>query len=55
MGYLTKTTTEVERDMQEGLDNQPKVNLVWDDLRFPASGINPAGQIAPPTIDTARS
>jgi hypothetical protein len=25
----------------------------WDDLRFPAQGINPAGSAAPPTVDTA--
>lgn len=25
----------------------------WDDLRFPASGFNPAGSTAPPTVDTA--
>ena len=24
---------------------------VWDDLRFPAQGINPAGLAAPPTVD----
>lgn len=23
----------------------------WDDLRFPAQGINPAGAVAPPTVD----
>ena len=27
--------------------------LVWDDLRFPAQGINPAGQVDSPTVDTA--
>ncbi len=26
---------------------------VWDDLRFPAQGINPAGAAAAPTVDTA--
>ena len=25
---------------------------VWDDLRFPAQGINPAGAIAPPDVST---
>lgn len=25
----------------------------WDDLRFPASGFNPAGSTAPATVDTA--
>lgn len=26
---------------------------VWDDLRFPAQGINPAGAADAPTVDTA--
>ena len=25
--------------------------IAWDDLRFPAQGINPAGAAAPPTVD----
>jgi len=25
----------------------------WEDLRFPAQGINPAGSAAPPTVDTS--
>lgn len=29
------------------------VPLLWEDLRFPAQGINPAGTAAPPAIDTA--
>jgi hypothetical protein len=28
-------------------------DTVWDDLRFPAQGINPAGAPSPPTVDTA--
>lgn len=27
-------------------------NTVWDDLRFPASGINPPGAASDPTVDT---
>ena len=26
--------------------------MVWEDLRFPASGFNPAGSTAPPSVDT---
>jgi len=38
MSYnLDKTGAEVDRDMKEGLDNQPKVNVVWDDLKAPAT------------------
>ncbi len=29
----------------------PLVGGCWDDLRFPAQGINPAGSAAPPTVD----
>ena len=28
------------------------LDTVWDDLRFPAQGINPAGSAAPPTVAT---
>jgi hypothetical protein len=27
--------------------------IKWDDMRAPASGINPSGSLAPPTFDTA--
>jgi hypothetical protein len=27
--------------------------LAWDDLRFPAQGINPQGNVAPPTVDSS--
>jgi hypothetical protein len=27
------------------------LKTAWDDLRFPAQGINPAGSAAPPTVD----
>lgn len=27
-------------------------DIVWDDLRFPSSGFNPAGSTAPPSVDT---
>jgi hypothetical protein len=33
-------------------DNGYNGTLYWDDLRFPASGINPAGSAAPPGQDT---
>lgn len=45
---------------QAGLivDNEPVINIaaepyVWDELRFPTQGINPAGAASPPSIDTA--
>lgn len=54
MGKLTKTTAEVERDLLEGLDNQPKTTIAWNDLRFPAQAINPVGIAADPArnVDT---
>ena len=33
-------------------DARGLVTPVWDDLRFPAQGINPAGAIDAPTVDT---
>jgi len=50
---INKTGAKLDQDLLEGLDCQPKETVVWDDLRFPAAGINPAGQVTPPTIDTA--
>jgi len=32
MDKLDKSITEVQRDMDEGLDNQPKVNTTWDEV-----------------------
>lgn len=32
---------------------RPVIDDAWEDLKFPAQGINPAGSAAPPTIDTA--
>ncbi len=37
---LGKSGTQVDRDLVEGLDNQPKENITWDDLRFPFIGRN---------------
>jgi hypothetical protein len=31
----------------------PVNRIVWEDLRAPASGINPAGSLAPPAVNTA--
>jgi len=44
MDRLTKTITQVETDMQEGLDNQPHSSSGWDDFSFPVTGlrINPS-------------
>ena len=35
---LNNTGAEVQRDMNEGLGNQPQESIGWDDLRFPLSG-----------------
>jgi hypothetical protein len=43
-GYITDLTVEGQR---MHFVQSPR----WDDLRFPAQGLNPAGQAAPPTID----
>ena len=32
---------------------EPTAVPCWEDLRFPASGFNPAGSTAPPSVDTA--
>lgn len=32
MGQLNKTTSKINQDLLEGLNNQPKENSVWDDL-----------------------
>lgn len=50
---INKTGLKLDQDLLEGLDNQPKENIVWDDLRFPAASINPVGSPSPPTLDTA--
>lgn len=34
-------------------DSVSDLYLGWDDLRFPAQGINPAGAVGAPTVDTA--
>ena len=44
---LDKTGDEVQRDMYEGLDNQPKENIVWDDLKFPATRIRQGVSLKP--------
>lgn len=36
MSYkLNKSGAKVDQDLLEGLDNQPKENVVWDDLKAP--------------------
>lgn len=44
---LNKSGLQVDRDMLEGLDNQPKENIVWDDLRAPASTIRQGASLKP--------
>lgn len=56
-GDITGTLSD-QTDLQSALDDLTPnslilSNTVWDDLRFPAQGINPAGAPAPPTVDTA--
>lgn len=44
MAYkINKTGTEVDRDMSEGLDNQPQETIGWDDFAFSVGNlqINP--------------
>lgn len=36
---LTNTGEEVQTDINEGLDNQPKDNFVWDDFAFSVSNL----------------
>ena len=52
MAYkLGKSGLKVDQDLLEGLDNQPKENVVWDDLKFPATRIR-QGATAKPDFDT---
>jgi hypothetical protein len=41
--------------MEESNDTVYLGNLEWDDLRFPAQGINPAGAVAAPGVDTTEA
>lgn len=34
-----KVIDEINQDFLEGLDNQPKENIVWDDFSFPATAL----------------
>lgn len=42
---------QIKTLIEEWIDdwNTPKVR--WDDLRFPATGINPTGPVSPPSVD----
>jgi len=44
---LNKSGAQVDRDLAEGLDNQPKEDLVWDDLKAPASTIRQGATLKP--------
>lgn len=39
-----RTITDINRDFDEGLDNDPKLNYIWDDFSFPVNNlkINPS-------------
>ena len=47
MGQIDFTTEETNTDINEGYLNQPKVNVVWDDLRFPATRIRQGATLKP--------
>lgn len=54
MGYtLGKTGEEVDRDMLEGLDNQPKVNKVYNDLLVSIDNVKLPASNAPTWRDYA--
>lgn len=44
---LDKTGAEINTDLKEGLDNQPKGSVVWDDLRFPATRVRQGATTKP--------
>lgn len=48
---LVQRLTELLREWAAVLN--PWIGPSWEDLRFPAQGINPAGSVAPPTVDTS--
>jgi hypothetical protein len=48
---INKSGSQVDRDMLEGLDNQPKENIVWDDLKAPATTIR-QGATTKPDFDS---
>lgn len=39
MGKIGYTSSELNIDVEEGHDNQPKVNIVYDDYDFPVSNL----------------
>lgn len=53
MGKVTKTTPEIDQALRNVLDNEPKENVAWEDLRFPATGINPPGGASDADVDNA--
>ena len=50
MGQLLNTTEEIQIDINEGLDNQPKVNSVYSDLRFQSTRVR-LGALNKPDFD----
>lgn len=51
MGKLTKSTEEIQRDMNEGLDNQPKSEYVWDDWSFDVNSVKINNNTSKPDYD----
>ena len=39
--------SQLETSVSKGFEE-----LYWDDLRAPATGINPVGQVSPPTVNS---
>lgn len=48
---LNKSGSQVDRDLLEGLNNQPKENYVWDDWSFPTSNLRVSPVSSKPDYD----
>lgn len=51
MGQLNKTTAQVNTDLLEGLDNQPKSTYVWDDWSFNVNNLRVNPSTSKPDFD----
>jgi len=52
MPQVDKTTVEIQRDLDEGLDNQPKETYGWDDFAFPVNGLRVNPTTSKPDYDS---
>lgn len=48
---LAQTGSEVQQDIEEGLNNQPKENYVWDDWSFSTSNLKVSPVTSKPDYD----